>query len=91
MTTLKDVRLYFHYLAYMGLGSGVASLSLFSPTIVQGLGYAGLNAQLYSVPPYAVAYVWTLIAAWLSDRQKTRGLVAGISFSVGAICFIILG
>lgn len=55
------------------------------------MGYDGLNAQLYTVPPYAVAYAVTLFAAWLSDRLKTRGLVAGSCFIVAAIAFIVSG
>ncbi|KAH8891607.1 MFS transporter [Thozetella sp. PMI_491] len=86
---LTDPRMYAHYLAYFGIGSCVASLSLFSPTIVAGMGYKDLEAQLYTVPPYAVAYVVTLGAAWLSDRYQTRGLIAGISFTIGLIAFIV--
>lgn len=88
---MKDARLWFHYFAYLALGVGVSSLSLFSPTIVQGLGYRDLQAQLFTVPPYACAYVVTLAAAMLSDRTKNRGLIAGTSFSIGAISFIVLG
>ena len=73
----------------MGAGVGVASLSLFSPTIVAGLGYKDLHAQLFTVPPYAVAYVVTLAAAMLSDRYKTRGLIASISCLIAGIAFII--
>ncbi|EON97548.1 putative mfs transporter protein [Phaeoacremonium minimum UCRPA7] len=87
--TLTTARFYFHYLAYFGIGSGVASLSLFSPTIVAGLGYKNLDAQLYTVPPYAIAYVVTLVAAWMADKYKTRGLVAGTSFVVASLAFII--
>ncbi|SPN99724.1 related to permease of the major facilitator superfamily [Cephalotrichum gorgonifer] len=86
---LKSGRLFVHYCTYFCIGSGVASLSLFSPTIVAGLGYKGLSAQLYTVPPYAVAYGVTLFAAWLSDRLKSRGLIAGTSFAVAAVAFII--
>lgn len=86
---LTTWRLYAHYLLYMGIGCCVSALSLFSPTIVAGLGYHDLDAQLFTVPPYAVAYVITLAAAMLSDRYKTRGLVAGICFSVSGIAFII--
>lgn len=89
--TLTTARFYFHYLAYFGIGSGVASLSLFSPTIVAGLGYKNLDAQLYTVPPYAIAYVVTLVAAWMADKYKTRGLVAGTSFVVASLAFIISG
>lgn len=84
-------RFYVHYFAYFFIGSGVASLSLFAPTIVAGLGYKDLDAQLYTVPPYAVAYGVTLFAAWLSDRLKDRGLVAGLSFVAASIAFIISG
>ncbi|KAF2636356.1 MFS general substrate transporter [Massarina eburnea CBS 473.64] len=86
---LTTWRLYIHYIIYMGAGCGVASLSLFSPTIVAGLGYKDLRAQLFTVPPYAVAYVVTLGAAMISDRYKMRGPIAGISCMVAGIAFII--
>lgn len=89
--TLLDFRLYVHYFAYLFVGSGVASLSLFAPTIVAGLGYKDLDAQLYTVPPYAVAYVVTLVAAWISDRYKDRGIIAGTSFLAASVSYIISG
>jgi hypothetical protein len=64
---------------------------LFAPTIVAGLGYKDLKAQLFTVPPYAVAYVVTLAASLYSDRIRNRGLVAATSFLVGGISFIIQG
>ncbi|KAG5743469.1 hypothetical protein H9Q70_013824 [Fusarium xylarioides] len=89
--TLLEPRLWVHYFIYLCLGVGVSSLSLFAPTIVAGLGYHDLQAQLFTVPPYAVAYVVTLGAAMLSDRTKSRGLIAGSCFSIGTIAFIIQG
>lgn len=86
-----DTRLWVHYFAYLCLGIGVSSLSLFAPTIVLGLGYEDLQAQLFTVPPYAVAYVVTLAAGIFSDYKKNRGLVAGTSFTIGAISFVIQG
>ncbi|KAI0425425.1 major facilitator superfamily domain-containing protein [Xylaria sp. FL1042] len=65
------------------------SLSLLTPTIVAGLGYHDLQAQLFTVPPYAVAYVVTLGLGMLSDRYKNRGLIAGSCFAIGSISFII--
>ncbi|MBE3048509.1 hypothetical protein IMZ48_39615 [Candidatus Bathyarchaeota archaeon] len=78
-------------MAYLCIGSAISSLSFFSPTIVAGLGYTDLDAQLYSVPPYAAAYVVTMFAGWLSDRCKDRGLVAGTAFMVATVSFIISG
>ncbi|KAF0321813.1 major facilitator superfamily transporter [Colletotrichum asianum] len=75
--TLKDLRLWVHYFTYLCLGVAVTSLSLFAPTIVSGLGYKDLQAQLFTVPPYAIAYIFTLAFGVLSDRKKSRGIVAG--------------
>ncbi|KAF2473605.1 MFS general substrate transporter [Lindgomyces ingoldianus] len=86
---LTTWRLYVHYLIYMGAGVTVASLSLFSPTIVAGLGYKDLQAQLFTVPPYAVAYVVTFITAMISDHYKSRGFVAGISCVIAGVAFLI--
>lgn len=54
--TLTDYRLYAHYAIYFAISPGFASLSLFSPSIVSGLGYQDLQAQLFTVTPWAVAY-----------------------------------
>lgn len=47
----------------------------FQPAIVQGLGYSSTRAQLFTVPPYAVACVLTFVVAYLSDRLWSRGPV----------------
>ncbi|KAB8225101.1 major facilitator superfamily domain-containing protein [Aspergillus novoparasiticus] len=87
--TLLSARLYVHYLTYLSISAGVASLSLFAPTIIAGLGYTDLQAQLFTVPPYAVAYVVTLGLAWLSDRLKCRGAIACGSQVMASVAFII--
>ncbi|KAG1812832.1 major facilitator superfamily domain-containing protein [Suillus subaureus] len=53
----------------------------FEPTIVAGLGYTGNKAQLMSAPPYAFAFVVSMITAVISDRYKCRGFML-IFFSV---------
>jgi len=60
------------------------------PTIVQGLGYTAVRAQLFSVPPYAVAAVLTVIAAFISDRRKTRGpvMLAFLPLSIAGYAMI---
>jgi hypothetical protein len=69
----------------------IASLSLFSPVIVAGLGYEDLHAQLFTVPPYAVAYVITLCLAFLSDRVQNRGFIACGSFVLAGCTFCVQG
>ncbi|KAL4804583.1 major facilitator superfamily domain-containing protein [Aspergillus unguis] len=87
--TLTSIPLYLHYLTYMMVGTGVASMAYFAPTIVEGLGYSDLQAQLFTVPPYGVAYPITLILAYLSDRFKSRGIIAACSCGMASIAFIV--
>lgn len=41
--------------------------------VVASLGYTGTDIQLMSVPPYACAFVCSLITSYLSDKTKARG------------------
>ncbi|KAJ7732004.1 MFS transporter-like protein [Mycena metata] len=86
--TLKDWRLCAHYAIYFGVSPPFSSLSLFTPSIVAGLGFTSLRANLMTVPPYAVAYVVTLLTSWSADRNNSRGLHAGIACLVGAAGFM---
>ncbi|KAF7323414.1 MFS domain-containing protein [Mycena chlorophos] len=55
--------------------SGVVlySLAYFVPPLIQSLGYTAAKAQLMSVPPFSVAFVMTMITAYISDRYQCRG------------------
>ncbi|KIJ33917.1 hypothetical protein M422DRAFT_182707, partial [Sphaerobolus stellatus SS14] len=66
-----------------------SSLSLFSPTIVTGLGYEGLQAQLFTVPPYACAYVVTILTSLSADHINARALHCTVAMSVAGIAFVI--
>ncbi|KAH0489160.1 hypothetical protein TgHK011_009604 [Trichoderma gracile] len=86
--TLTDWRLYAHYAIYFAVSPPFASLSLFSPSITSGLGYVDLEAQLMTVPPWAVAYVCQVIVAISADRFNARGYHAAGAALVGAVGFI---
>ncbi|KAI0145175.1 putative MFS transporter [Xylariaceae sp. FL1272] len=87
--TLTDWRLWGHYIIYFGISTPFSSLSLFTPSITAGLGYSGLRANLFTVPPYAVAYVVSILGAWSADHFNARGLhSAGLAF-IGAIGFLL--
>ncbi|KAI0031098.1 MFS transporter [Vararia minispora EC-137] len=72
--TLFDMRLYLHYLVFFGIAVPFSSFSLFVPTIVSGLGYKGLNAQLMTVPPFAAAFVFMIVVAWAADRRRAQSI-----------------
>ncbi|KAI1864152.1 hypothetical protein JX265_008523 [Neoarthrinium moseri] len=86
--TLLDGRLWVHYIIYFGISVPFSSLSLFTPSITAGLGYKDLEAQLMTVPPYAVAYVVQIFTAWLADKFNARGLASALLATVGAAGFI---
>lgn len=86
--TVLNVRLWVHYIIYFGISPPFSSLSLFSPTIVAGLGYTSLRAQLFTVPPYAAAYVVQVCVSYASDRMNRRGLMTAAMALIGAIGFI---
>ncbi|KAJ7490999.1 major facilitator superfamily domain-containing protein [Mycena latifolia] len=73
--------------------SGVVlySLAYFTPSIVVSLGYTAARAQLMSVPPFSVAFVLTMITAYVSDRYQCRGAVtvfASVLCTIGFAMFL---
>ncbi|KAJ8502571.1 hypothetical protein ONZ45_g11634 [Pleurotus djamor] len=63
------------------------SLSYFTPSIVQGLGFKANKAQLMSVPPYVVAFVVTNIGSYIADKYQCRGAIFIFSASCSVVGF----
>lgn len=60
----------------------LGGLSSFLPSIVKGLGYTSVRAQLMTVPIYCVSSVTTVLFAYLSDKSNVRGpWLAGLSLA----------
>ncbi|KAI0385697.1 MFS general substrate transporter [Hypomontagnella monticulosa] len=85
---LTDWRLYGHYAIYFAVSLPFSSLSLFSPSIVAGLGYKDLEAQLMTVPPWAAAYVVQILFAWSADHFNARGYHCAAGALIGAAGFL---
>ncbi|KAI9648898.1 hypothetical protein NHQ30_001464 [Ciborinia camelliae] len=85
--TLCTWRLYAHYALYFGTATPFSSLSLFTPSITAGLGYKNLQAQLMTVPPYAVAYIVTILTSWSADHFNARALHTSAVALIGAAGF----
>lgn len=66
------------------------TLSLFLPTIIKQLGYTAAQAQLLTVPPYAVATVLTVIVALLAEKTQKRAPFVIASSSLAIVGYIIL-
>ncbi|KAI1255581.1 hypothetical protein MGN70_002696 [Eutypa lata] len=76
--------------AYFGILSGLYSFGLFLPTIIEALGYTANEAQLWSVIPYAVASVLTVVVAFISDRFRVRGIIMLCTLPIAIIGYAVI-
>ncbi|CAI7626837.1 unnamed protein product [Penicillium viridicatum] len=82
-----DLQVWLSASAYFAILSGLYSFGLFLPTIIKNLGFAkdDNEVQLWSVIPYAVAAVVTVVVAIVSDRLRLRGVVMLFTLPIAII------
>ncbi|KAJ7045875.1 major facilitator superfamily domain-containing protein [Mycena alexandri] len=68
-----DYKTYVQIGIYMGLLIPVYAIALFTPTIVQELGFTAAQAQLLTIPPFVSGCVATIVVGFLSDKYNMRG------------------
>ncbi|CAO1620824.1 unnamed protein product [Jaminaea pallidilutea] len=83
---IKDPKVYLYSSLFHGFSFGLYTISLFLPTIIQGLGYGSWQAQLLSVPPYVLAFLAVMTIAWISQRVGIRA-----PFIIGSALVAIVG
>ncbi|KAH8164879.1 hypothetical protein CIB48_g3363 [Xylaria polymorpha] len=82
--TLTDWRLYGHYAIYFAVSLPFSSLSLFTPSIVSGLGYKDLHAQLLTLTKVVIS----ILNSWSADHFNARGIHCAGAAAVGAAGFL---
>lgn len=63
-------------------------MALFTPTIINELGFSAANAQLLSIPPYVAGCLSVIVVGICSDKHRLRGpyvLGGGIVGLVGCL------
>ena len=85
-----DWKTYAFSLVYSGCDAPLYAFSLFTPTVINELGYSSTTANLLSVPPYAAAAVMTVTVGYLADKTRQRGLFNVGTSLVGVIGFAML-
>ncbi|CAF2465431.1 unnamed protein product [Rotaria sp. Silwood2] len=90
LTTFSTWKVYVWSLCYLGLCVPFYSLSFFSPTIIQNLGFVAYQAQLLSAPPYVFAFLTTMITAYFSDKYARRSVFIIFWLSVSIVGYSIL-
>ncbi|KAJ7646966.1 major facilitator superfamily domain-containing protein [Roridomyces roridus] len=87
---LRDYQSYLQLGIYIGLVVPVYAIALFTPTIVNELGFTAAQAQLLTIPPFVCGCIATLGVGIMSDRYNLRGpFIIGPAF-VGLIGYIVL-
>lgn len=87
---LKDYKCWLYGFGFHTMSLPLYTLSLFLPTIIKELGYTAAQAQLLTVPPYAIATILTVIVAVLSEKTQKRAPFILASSSVAIIGYVIL-
>ncbi|KAG0244081.1 hypothetical protein BGW41_000509 [Actinomortierella wolfii] len=85
-----DWKTYMHAIPYFLTMAPLYSLALFIPSIVKGFNYDALTSQLMSAPCYAIACIFTILAAISSDRFRERGLHYAIPCLFGIVGYVLL-
>ncbi|OAX37882.1 MFS general substrate transporter [Rhizopogon vinicolor AM-OR11-026] len=90
LQAMKDYKTYVQTLIYIGLVVPGYAIALFSPTIINDLGYSAANAQLLSVPPFVLGCIATILVGIKSDQHNLRGpYIIGGAF-VSLVGYILL-
>ncbi|PYH99394.1 MFS general substrate transporter [Aspergillus ellipticus CBS 707.79] len=90
LDAFRDPKVWLYGLAFHTMSLPLYTLSLFMPTIISELGYSAAQAQLLTVPPYAVAFILTVAVAILSERTHRRAPFIMGSTALGCLGYILL-
>lgn len=82
----KDFKIIAGGFMYLGLIVPAYGYAYFAPGIIKTYGYGDIETQLRSVPPWAVAFAFSLLVAYASDKTRHR-----FGFAIFAICIAIIG
>jgi hypothetical protein len=89
---VTDWKMYLGMAIYMGCDMPLYAFSLFLPSIITSMGWGQtvVHAQLMSVPPYAVAALFTIVIGYIADRTQRRGMCNYITSLLGVVGFAML-
>ncbi|KAI0071230.1 MFS general substrate transporter [Panus rudis PR-1116 ss-1] len=87
---LTDHLVWAYAFLFHGYAFVLYSLSLFLPSIIQGLGFANWQAQLLTVPPNTLASISIWVTVWLTAKYEKRAFAIIAAAGVAIIGYIVL-
>ncbi|KAK5172990.1 uncharacterized protein LTR77_003112 [Saxophila tyrrhenica] len=85
-----DWKMYLGVLMYFGIVNTGYATSFFTPTILTGMGYSPIEAQVHSIPIFIVAAFVCVCVAWLTDFFRHRYAFCMIGICVSTCGFVML-
>ncbi|KAJ6191708.1 MFS transporter [Bipolaris maydis] len=79
----KDIKVWLYAFGFHTMSLPLYTLSLFLPTIIKDMGYTSAQSQLLTIPPYALATLFTILIAILSERYAPPGRFHPLHFLLG--------
>ncbi|KAF8427724.1 MFS general substrate transporter [Tirmania nivea] len=86
LRALGDYRLFLGAVMYLGSIVPAYGYAYFAPTIINSYGYGAIETQLHSVPPWVVAFTFSMLIATFSDYIRHR-----FAFVLGSLAVAITG
>ncbi|KAM5354266.1 hypothetical protein ACJ41O_000916 [Fusarium nematophilum] len=86
----KDYKIILGGFMYFGLIVPAYGYAYFAPGIIRTYGYSAIQTQLHSVPPWAVAFGFSMCVAFMSDKVRHRAAFAIFAIIVAIVGFSIL-
>ncbi|RTE80413.1 hypothetical protein BHE90_005115 [Fusarium euwallaceae] len=90
LNILKDYKIILGGFMYFGLIVPAYGYAYFAPGIIKTYGYSAVQTQLHSVPPWAVAFGFSMVIAFISDKIRHRAAFAIFAILVAISGFAIL-
>jgi len=91
LETCFSTRMMTHYVTYIFDNIPLASFTFYTSTIVTGLGFESLEAQLLTIPPWVVGYLVSLALSFSADHFNARGWHSAFASVVGGIGWLAAG
>jgi hypothetical protein len=86
---LSDWKIWAAVAMNMGVTENANSIANFQPTILKGLGYTSIQAQVHTIPVYIVGAAFSVIFAYMSEWLNHRYLFYMLGWLVLSIGLII--
>ncbi|CAH0057708.1 unnamed protein product [Clonostachys solani] len=86
IAAFTDWKIWLAVIIYWGSTISIYGFTYTAPSVILGLGYSAANAQLLTIPIYALGVIGTPLIAFYADKHQTRW-----PFIVGPYCISAIG